>query len=143
MLLAVAVIASVIALSSRDTPARVASWIGDTSCAGVKTHGYDIRSARRVIGVERALARRADGMKLIECEHAGGSIEYLRFGSVVELKAALAAALPTRRICVHDAEALLNAYFFQPSLLRTYCERLGGRIVEPSTRSTERVARHR
>ncbi|MGI8729018.1 MAG: hypothetical protein ACR2LK_03350 [Solirubrobacteraceae bacterium] len=95
------------------------------------TRDLDVRGADRAIGVERALAGRADSAKLIECEHAGGAMEYLRFGSAADLNAALDAEPPRRRICVHDAETLLNAYFFLPAQLRVYCERLAGRIVEP------------
>ena len=134
LLVAAATIAGVVALASRGTPERVANWMGQTSCAAVKTRVLDMRGADRAIGVERALAARADGVKLINCEYAGGAIEYLRFGSVADLNAALDAAPPTRRICVRDAEALVNSYFFQPALLRTYCGRLRGRIVEPVTR---------
>jgi hypothetical protein len=137
LLFAAAAIAGVLALTSRDTPERVAGWMGQTSCAAVKTRDLDMRGADRAIGVERALALRADSVKLIDCEQAGGAMEYLHFGSVAELNAALDAVPPRRRICVHDAEILLNSYFFKPALLRTYCERLAGRIVEPTPARAE------
>jgi hypothetical protein len=74
------------------------------------------------------------------CEHAGGALEYLHFGSVADLNAALDAEPPTRRICVHGAETLLNAYFFLPALLRTYCERLAGVLLEPPARARRGAA---